>query len=124
MFESLRKLIEPHFLRRTKEMVLGNNRTETDGDDSSKYDISCHTRLRTNYYLELIHSTQTWVVLSLLSNNAADSVDSFVNTYPVLVDSIIQSLKNWGLICYITIKTPNPSSDKLQPVPRKTMFLN
>ena len=35
MSESLRKLIEPHFLRRTKAMVLANNKTETDGVDES-----------------------------------------------------------------------------------------
>jgi len=35
MSESLRKLIEPHFLRRTKAMVLANNNTETDGVDES-----------------------------------------------------------------------------------------
>lgn len=58
MSESLRKLIEPHFLRRTKAMVLENNETETDGVDesvesekenrpnySSKYDPCCHTYL-------------------------------------------------------------------------------
>lgn len=35
MSESLRKLIEPHFLRRTKAMVLGNNETKTDGVDGT-----------------------------------------------------------------------------------------
>ena len=35
MSESLRKLIEPHFLRRTKAMVLGNSETSTDGVDGS-----------------------------------------------------------------------------------------
>lgn len=52
MSESLRKLIEPHFLRRTKAMVLANNNTETDGVDesvesepdySSKYNLCFHT---------------------------------------------------------------------------------
>ncbi|KAJ7333824.1 DNA excision repair protein ERCC-6-like [Desmophyllum pertusum] len=36
MSESLRKLIEPHFLRRTKAMVLENNKTTTDGVDGSE----------------------------------------------------------------------------------------
>ena len=63
MSESLRKLIEPHFLRRTKAMVLQNNKTETDGVDesveseegtslnySSKYGICCHTYMCMNLY--------------------------------------------------------------------------
>ena len=63
MSESLRKLIEPHFLRRTKAMVLQNNKTETDGVDESvesekgtslnysfKYGICCHTCMCMNLY--------------------------------------------------------------------------
>ena len=57
MSESLRKLIEPHFLRRTKAMVLENNKTTTDGVDGSeesdkeniqensvRYELSCEIR--------------------------------------------------------------------------------
>lgn len=58
MSESLRKLIEPHFLRRTKAMVLENNDTKTDGvdesgesekenrpDHSAKYELCFHPSL-------------------------------------------------------------------------------
>jgi len=46
MSESLRKLIEPHFLRRTKAMVLENNETETDGVDES---VESEKENRPNY---------------------------------------------------------------------------
>ena len=71
MSESLRKLIEPHFLRRTKAMVLQNNKTETDGVDesvesekgtslnySSKYVICYHTFMCTNLYTLFITYSQ------------------------------------------------------------------
>ena len=36
MSESLRELIKPHFLRRTKAMVLENNKAKTDVVDGSE----------------------------------------------------------------------------------------
>ena len=49
MSESLRKLIEPHFLRRTKAMVLANNKTETDGVDESVESVESEKGTSLNY---------------------------------------------------------------------------
>lgn len=105
MSESLRKLIEPHFLRRTKAMVLENNKTETDGVDksvesekgtslnySSKYDICCHTYVLVhNIYNLIIHSTQAWVwkednSIHQVNHYPIDSLICFVHTYTLQSD--------------------------------------
>ena len=54
MSESLRKLIEPHFLRRTKAMVLGKKEKATDGVDGSRDSPENSVRYKLHLHYKII----------------------------------------------------------------------